>query len=111
MLLYVRGIELALIYLLLTSFMFLLYTRLIIALQIFELCIVLISLLTYSIAQEKGKILLLISALTCIFADLVLLIVLLMSGLRILTIYVAFTSNFLIDIIFTLLSIEILKRR
>ncbi len=107
---YIRGVELILIYMLLTSFMFIMYARLIIALQILEFSIILTSVLVLKIAEEKGKILLLMSALTCFVIDIVLLVVLLLSGLRILTIYVAFTSNFLIDIILTLLSIEIVRK-
>ncbi len=107
---YLRGIELLLLYLILESFLFLLYARLILAVQLVELILIITVVSLYQVAPEKGKTLLLIIATTCLIVDMTLLSMLITSGLRILTAYITFTSNILIDIVLTLLSIEIIRR-
>ncbi|NPA23400.1 MAG: hypothetical protein GXO23_03790 [Crenarchaeota archaeon] len=107
---YVRGVELVLLYLILESFLFLLYARLILAIQFVEVILILTVILIHQITPEKGKLLLLVTSSVCLITDIGLLSVLITSGLRILTAYIAFTSNILIDTVLTLLSIELVRR-
>ncbi len=107
---YVRGIELLFLYLVLESFLFLLYARLILAVQIVEVALLITVISIYQITPERGKILLLLTSAICLITDIGLLTVLITSGLRILTAYIMFTSNILIDIVLTLLSVELVKR-